>query len=129
MMAAYWPTATDNDPYITQKLNALPKIVFSRTLKKADWAHSTILGEASIETLTAMKQASGRDMVVLGSSSLASLLLRDRLVDEFRIRVQPVVLGAGRPLFRDQSQRSHLKLISAKAFKSGVLGLHYEPAR
>jgi dihydrofolate reductase len=127
-MAAYWGASTDHDPFITRRLNELPKIVFSRTLKKAGWRNSTAVREDPAEYLRRLKGQSGGDMAVLGSGSLVSALLRADLIDEFRIRVQPIILGAGRALFTEQERWHHLKLIRAKGFKSGVVALHYEPA-
>jgi dihydrofolate reductase len=73
-----------------------------------------------------LKREPGKDLVVVGSGTLVSALIRDSLIDEFFIRVRPVILGAGRPIFVDPDKRHPLKLLSAKTFKSGVIGLHYE---
>jgi dihydrofolate reductase len=126
--AAYFPTATDHDPYVTSRLNELPKIVFSRTLQTADWKPSTIVREASLHGIQELKKGEGGDLLVLGSSSLVSFLQEHDLIDEYRIRVQPIVLGTGRPLFAGLHGRHPLKLISAKPFNSGVVALHYERA-
>jgi dihydrofolate reductase len=75
-----------------------------------------------------LKEEPGRDIVVLGSSSIVSPLIRAGLVDEYKIRVQPVILGAGRPLVHGQDRRHPLKLVNARTFRSGVVALHYEPA-
>jgi len=127
-MASYWPGTEDADPFVRQRLNELPKIVFSSTLSKPSWANSVVERDDPSRAVARLKRRPGKALVVLGSSNLVSALARDGLVDEYRIRVQPVVLGAGRPLFIDQERRSHLKLVSAEPFKSGVVGLHYEPA-
>ena len=66
-------------------------------------------------------------MVVVGSGTLAGLLLREGLIDEYFVRVRPIILGSGRPLFVDPNSRHPLKLVSAKTFKTGVIGLHYKP--
>ena len=127
-MAEYWSSSTGHDPFITRRLNETPKIVFSRTMRKAAWRNSTVVHEEPAEYVRRTKRLAGKDMVVLGSSTLVSALLSEDLIDEFRIRVQPVVLGAGRPLFTEQKRWHHLTLRSAKGFRSGVVALHYEPA-
>ena len=68
-----------------------------------------------------------KSMVVIGSGSLVATLAREGLVDEYRVRIRPIILGAGKPLFVDRKARHPLKLVSSQAFDNGVLGLHYEP--
>lgn len=128
-MAEWWPSETARRvmPEIAQHLNGTAKIVFSRTLKSTAWENTTILPDASKEVILELKQRPGRDMLILASSSLVSSLMRDNLIDEYWIRVVPVVLGTGRPLFKDQSERHKLRLVSCRAFKSGVVALRYEP--
>jgi dihydrofolate reductase len=128
-MAEWWPSETARRvmPEIAQHLNDSAKIVFSRTLKTTAWENTTILPEVSKDVILGLKQRPGRDMLILASSSLVSSLMRDNLIDEYWIRVVPVVLGAGRPLFKDQRERHKLRLVSCQAFKSGVVALRYEP--
>lgn len=128
-MAEWWPSETARKvmPEIAQHLNGTPKIVFSRTLKSTAWENTTILPEASKEVVLELKQRPGRDILILASSSLVSAFTRDKLIDEYWIRVVPVVLGAGKPLFRDQRGRRKLRLVSSQAFNSGVVALRYEP--
>ena len=126
-MAAYWPTAKDKEPFISNKLTELPKIVFSRTLKKAEWNNSSVVSRSPQEVVAKLNQNPGSDIVVLGSSSIVLPLVKDGLVDEYRIRIQPIILGQGRPLLIDKSARHPLKLVGAKSFKSGVVALTYTP--
>ncbi|HXW32972.1 MAG TPA: dihydrofolate reductase family protein [Acidimicrobiales bacterium] len=128
-MAEWWPSAMARKvmPEIAEHLNGTPKIVFSKTLKTTSWENTTILPEASKKVVLELKQRPGRDMLILASSSLVSALMRDDLIDEYWIRVVPVVLGTGRPLFKDQKVRHKLRLASCQAFKSGVVALRYEP--
>jgi dihydrofolate reductase len=128
-MAEWWPseTARRDMPEIAQQLNGTAKIVFSRTLKTTAWENTTILPEPSKKVILELKQRPGRDMLILASSSLVSSLMRDDLIDEYWIRVVPVVLGSGRPLFKDQKERHKLRLVSCQAFKSGVVAVRYEP--
>lgn len=129
--STFWPTSkpAENgfDPYIDQQLNALPKIIFSRSLTEASWKPSTIIKESPGEVIPKMKSEPGKDIVVIGSGSLVATLAREGLIDEYRMRIRPIILGAGRPLFSDPNTRHPLKLVSSKAFDDGVMGLYYEP--
>src|SRR4029453_6079721 len=101
MMVAYWPTAEakKNDPVVAQGINTLPKVVFSRTLDKASWNNTKLnKGDVAAE-IRKMKTESGKDMVILGSGSIVSLLTQEGLIDEYQIAVNPVVLGNGRTIF------------------------------
>ena len=128
----YWPTATNNDPFVVGKMNSLPKIVFSTTLGKVQWGKyenaSLIKSNAEAE-VKKLKQQPGKDMVIFGSGVLVSSLLTMGLIDELRIFVQPIVLGKGLQLFRNLNERHKLKLMSSKVFKSGVVKLVYQPQK
>jgi dihydrofolate reductase len=129
-MAAYWPTpaAKEDDPRVAAKMNSLPKVVVSRTLDNAEWGSTRIVKDDVAEELTKLKQQPGKDIAVFGSSDLTVSLLRMGLVDELRIMVHPVVLGAGRSLFRTATERISLKLVSTRTFRSGSVMLCYQPA-
>jgi dihydrofolate reductase len=125
----YWPTATNNDPFVIEKMNSLPKIVFSTTLDKVQWGKydNARLIKSNVETeLSKLKQQSGKDMVIFGSGVLVSSLLSLGLIDELRIFVHPIVLGMGLQLFRNLNERHKLKLVSSTPLKSGVLKLIYQ---
>jgi len=123
-MAAYWPSAPKDE--IADKMNDLRKIVFSRTLSKAEWNNSRLVKGNIAKEVALLKQSPGKDMVILGSALLASFLLQQGLIDEYRIILDPVVLGAGNPLFAQINQRIRLKLKDAKLLASGVLILYYQ---
>ena len=125
-MAAYWPSAPADE--IADKMNNLPKIVFSKTLKEADWNNSRLVSDNIRDEVSKLKQQPGRDMVVFGSATLASYLLQEGLIDEYRVILSPVLLGDGRPLFEHITERIRLKLVTAKAFGSGVVLLSYQRA-
>jgi dihydrofolate reductase len=129
-MASYWPTpaAEQDDPRVAAKMNTLPKLVVSRTLDKADWANTRILRDDVAAELTRLKRQPGKDIAIFGSSGLVVSLLAMGLVDELRIMVHPVVLGAGRSLFRTAPERMHLHLVEARPFRSGSVLLTYRPA-
>jgi dihydrofolate reductase len=126
MMAAYWPAAT-HDP-IAEKMNSLPKIVFSKTLKSPDWTNSRVATNA-VSEIQKLKQEPGKSMVIFGSSDLAVSLMRENLIDDFRIVVSPIVLGNGKPLFHGLNDRYKLKLLKTKTFQSGHVMLYFRPDR
>jgi dihydrofolate reductase len=130
MMAAYWPTpaARQDDPGVAAKMNSLPKIVVSRTLTVTGWANSRLLEGDLATEVTKLKEQPGKDIAVFGSAGLTVSLLQLGLVDELRIMVSPIVLGAGRSLFRTAGERIRLRLLSARPFRSGNVLLTYTPA-
>ena len=125
LMAGYWPTANGE---IADFMNALPKYVFSRTLKASDWNNTRIFGENVAETAAKLKRETVKDIYLFGSADLASSLIARHLIDEFRICVAPVLLGSGTPLFRQASERQKLKLLDAKPLSVGAVILRYAPA-
>ncbi len=130
MMASYWPTAAENDPVITDKMNSMPKIVFSRTLEKVPWGkwnNARLVKDNVAEEVKKLKQQPGKDMVIFGSAGLISTLAPLGLIDEYRIIVNPVILGSGTPMFRGISDRIKLMLLRTRIFKSGVIMLYYQP--
>jgi dihydrofolate reductase len=129
-MAAYWPTPAgeQDDPRLAARMNGLPKVVVSRSLDKAEWASTRLIKDDVTEELTKLKQQPGKDIAILGSSDLTVSLLRMGLVDEVRIMVNPVVLGAGKSVFRTAGERIGLKLLKSRHFNSGNILLYYQPA-
>jgi dihydrofolate reductase len=128
LMASYWPTsiALRDDPIVAGKMNSIPKIVFSRTLKRADWNNTRLIREVDAEEISQLKQVPGKDIAIFGSSNLAVTFIHHGLIDEFRIIVNPVALGGGNPLFKGLHDRLNLKLLTAKAFHSGNVLLCYQ---
>jgi dihydrofolate reductase len=129
LMADYWPSpsATKDDPGIANKMNNLSKIVFSKTLQKVEWNNSRLVKENIAEEISTMKQQPGKDMVIFGSGSIVSTSMQLGLIDEYRIIVNPVVLGKGKPLFKDINDKHNLKLLKTKVLGSGVVILYYKP--
>ena len=129
-MAAYWPTPAgeQDDPTVAARMNGLSKIVVSRTLDKAEWVNTRLItGDVATE-LTTLKEQRGKDIAILGSSDLTASLLQTGLLNEVRIMVNPVVLGAGKSVFRTAGERAGLKLLKSRCFKSGNVLLYYQPA-
>ncbi len=126
LMAGYWPTVTTEDPIVAEVMNNLPKIVFSKTLEKVEWQNSRLVRGNIAEEITILKRQPGKDMVIYGSGSIVSTLSQLGLIDDYRLFVNPVILGSGKPLFKDLKNRINLKLLDAKTFASGTVSLHYQ---
>jgi dihydrofolate reductase len=103
-----------------------PKYVFSKSMNKLDWKNSFLLKGNITEEVKKLQQQPGKDIVVFGGSGIAQQLAKENLIDEYRIKLEPVFLGTGNPLFKDMAR---LKLIQSKAFSSGVVGLYYQPEK
>jgi len=131
LMANYWPTADaiKNDPVVADKMNMLPKIVFSKKLNHVGWNHTRLVNKNIEEEINNMKKQPGKDMVILGSGSIMSEFAQRGLIDEYRIMVNPVVLGEGKPLFKGIKGRLNLKLMKTKSFGNGNVLLYYQPER
>jgi dihydrofolate reductase len=125
MMAAYWRTAEGE---IATFMNGAQKYVFSRTLDSVEWNKTTLVKGDAVETVRKLKQQPGKDNFVFGSADFSATLMRHGLIDEYRIGLNPVVLGKGIPLFKESVEKLKLKLITTRQLKSGVVILHYEPA-
>jgi len=125
--AAFWPTAGGGDEEMTRWMNAIPKYVVSRTLKRADWNNTTIISGDLPAQVAKLKAMPGGELLVYGSPDLVDELLRHDLVDEFRLLVYPVILGSGKRMFRDRIDTHHLRLTDSRTFSSGVVLLTYVP--
>lgn len=132
--ASSWPYVPDRpgaDPgevAYARKLNAMRKIVFSKTLEKADWNNSTVEREIAPAAIEKLKQEPGKDIIIYGSASIVQALTNLGLIDEYQLLVHPLVLGEGLPLFANIEQRVNLKLVDSKTHPSGVVVLYYQPA-
>jgi dihydrofolate reductase len=121
-MAAHWPTS---DEVFAAPMNDIPKVVFSRTLKNADWAGTRVADGDLATEVARLKQQPGEDIVAHGGAGFLRSLSRLRLVDEYRLLVHPVVLGSGLAMFDDPMQ---LRLVDATAFEGGAVAHVYRPA-
>ncbi len=127
LMSGYWPTAAalNDDPTVAGMMNGFPKIVFSRSLERAKWNNTRLVKDNAAEEIRKLKTQPGKEMAILGSANLISTLLPLRLIDEYRIIINPVVLGRGNPLFKGTDDKITLKLLNTKIFKSGNVLLSY----
>jgi dihydrofolate reductase len=124
LMAGHWPNEKGE---VADFMNALPKYVFSRTLKTSDWNNTQMFGADVPGTVARLKRDNARDIFLFGSADLAAGLISHGLIDEFRIAVNPIILGGGSPLFK-QGQLTKLKLLDSRTLSTGVVILRYEPA-
>jgi dihydrofolate reductase len=128
MFAGYWPNVTSGeDKPFADKLNAIPKIVFSKTLDRAPWGQwddARIVKDSAAKEVAKLKQKSGKGIVIWGSISLAQSLMSERLIDEYQLIVCPIVLGSGKRLFRDADSFA-TKLLNTKLFDRGSVLLAY----
>ncbi len=129
-MASYWPTpaAVADSPATAEQMNSLPKIVFSRTLSKAEWNNTRLVRDNAAEEIAKLKEQPGKDMIILASSDLAASLAERGLIDEYRIMVNPIALGEGKSLFQGMKRDLPLKLLDVRRFASGNVLLSYAPA-
>jgi dihydrofolate reductase len=128
LMAQFWPTqsARDQEPYIAEHMTDLPKIVFSRTVESSTWKNTTFVRRPVAELIREQKQGTGGSILVLGSSLILADLWKEHLVDEVNVRIQPIVVGKGRPLFPQADSHQPLTLKESRMFQSGVTALRYE---
>ena len=127
LFASFWPTATNDDEIIAGKLNSIPKIVFSKSLKKAPWGKypdAEIISTDVVEAVRDLKKKDGKDIVLWGSISLSQPLMKANLIDEYHLRIVPVALGNGRPLFESTGQLN-FELYHSKQYESGLMLLQY----
>jgi len=123
--AAAWPSQTSE---MATLMNSHAKIVFSKRLTTLEWNNSHLATADAAEEIARLKQEPGKNIFVTGGATLAQSLSRLGLIEEYNLMLRPVVLGSGMPLFKDQSERLNLKLISTKTFETGAIQLIYQKA-
>jgi dihydrofolate reductase len=123
--AEAWPSRTGE---FADKFNSMPKYVVSSTLDEPGWTNSTVLRGDVVEAVSKLRQGPGGDIVVHGSARLVQTLLEHDLVDEMRLMVFPVVLGSGKRLFGDTSEKKPLRLVDSRTVGAGVAILVYRRA-
>lgn len=128
MMASYWPTpmAIEHDAVVAKGMNSANKIVFSNTLKLADWQGTQIMSGDIVKQIQKLKNSSTINMTILGSGTIVSLFAEHGLIDELNVMIDPVAIGAGSTLFAGVKQHLNFKLVATKTMKSGVVLLNYK---
>lgn len=128
MFVEFWPSATTKEEIVADKLNAIPKIVFSKSLNKAPWGKwkpAKLVKTDAAEEIIQLKRHNGKNMVLWGSISLAQSLMKEGVIDEYQLRICPVALGEGRPLFPEGISTLNMELLETKAYDNGVVFLRY----
>jgi dihydrofolate reductase len=125
--AAAWPSRSDEFGF-ADKFNSMPKYVISSTLDDPEWSNTTVLKGDVVDEVTKLKQEQDGDIVVHGSPQLVQTLIENDLVDEYRLMVFPVVLGSGKRLFGETTDKKSLRLVDSKVVGDGVSILVYQPA-
>jgi len=130
MFASFWPTPAGKaaSPFFAKILGEGQKIVFSKSLRKAEWENTVIEPVADGRTIDRLKASKGGDCLIFGSGSLVRDLTQQGLIDEYQLVLNPIILGSGRPLFSPLPKSVELHLLEAKPFKTGTVLLRYRPA-
>ena len=128
LMAGFWPTskAHRDDPIVAVGMNKAEKIVFSRTLDKADWNNTRLVKGDMLAEVRKMKQQSVKDLTVLGSGNIVSQLAQEGLIDEYQMLLNPVAIGKGKTMFEGIKEKISLKLTKTRTFGNGNVLLSYE---
>lgn len=121
-MAAHWIKEKGE---IAELMNSIPKLVFSKTLKSADWNNSKLINENASAVIRKYKEQGSKDMYVFGSANLCETFINNNLFDEYRIGVAPIILGSGRPLFTQGIASRNLSLVSTQQLVNGGVVLKY----
>jgi dihydrofolate reductase len=130
IFAGYWPNAPEEERVIAEPLNTKPKYVASRTLTDPlEWQNSTVLQGDVGEAVAALKQEDGEDLHVIGSTELVRTLIEQGLVDELRLMIDPIVLGGGKRIFRDDAELRALQLVDSEVTTTGAIFATYAPAK
>ncbi len=130
LMARYWPTemARENDPVVAERMNAMAKIVFSRTLKTATWANTRLIAEDPVAAIRRLKQEASEDMAMFGSGMIVAQLAPAGLIDEYQVVVKPMILGSGRTMFEGVPGPLWLRQTKVRSFGNGNVVVWYAPA-
>jgi dihydrofolate reductase len=132
MMEGYWPTAADkpnpskHDIEHSTWYKKVDKVVLSKTMQGQQLPNTIIISDDIEHRVKALKQQSGKEIIIFGSPSASQTLMQYGLIDEFWLFVNPVLVGKGMPLFKNIQKVTELKLVASKAFASGVVCLHYQ---
>lgn len=124
-MSAYWQNTEGENAEIAELMNNIPKLIFSETLKEVDWKNSTLINENASAEISRLKTQGGKDMYVFGSADLSETFINDDLFDEYRIGIAPVILGSGRPLFKQGISSRNLTLVSTQQLSPGGIVLKF----
>jgi dihydrofolate reductase len=132
MMHSYWPTVSANPASLARDVahanwvENVTKIVFSRSLDHTDWNNTTLVKDQIPQTIANLKTQAGKSLMIFGSPRLTHSFMELDLIDEYRLTINPVILGTGIPLFTNTAKPNSLKLLETQTFESGVIAVVYE---
>ncbi len=124
-LSQYWPNVTTEDEPLADLMNGMNKIVFSSTIDNLKWNNSKLSAKDIIEQVTELKMKEGKNIMIIGSASIVQKLTKMKLIDEYKILLFPVILGGGKPLFKELKDELYLKLTHSKTYNNGVMILTY----
>ena len=129
----YWKNVASNPDDLQypfgKKMTDTHKVVFTKTLKDSVWENTSLATGDLTSEIARLKNQNGKDMIVYGGASFVSALIKEGLIDEFHLFVNPVVLGKGLTIFKDVNHKQGLTLVNSASFECGIVLLHYEPKR
>ena len=133
-MAVYWPTvasnpeSSDEDFFMAEKLSDTPKIVFSKSVSAINWVNVTVCSNI-VEEVKELKEQKGKDILIYGGASIVASFIKENLIDEYHLFVNPVAIGKGKPIFNERTGTLKLKLVKATTSSVGITILFYEPEK
>ena len=129
-MASFWPSpmALESMPVVAERMNNLPKVVFSRSLTKGLWNNTRLFQSDLTAAVRKLKNEPGQDLVLMGSASIVLQLAEEDLIDAYQLVINPIILGAGKSMFAGLKKHLQLKLTNTRTFKNGNLVVSYERA-
>lgn len=129
MMVSFWPTpqAMQMMPDVAKQMNDLPKVVFSRSMKKAEWNNTRVVSGDIVAEIRRMKEEPGPGMVIMGSGSIVAQLATENVIDAYQLVIFPIVLGKGRTMFEGINRKLTMKLTGTRSFGNGVVVADYQP--
>jgi dihydrofolate reductase len=133
-MAVYWPTVTSNpessdeEKWMADKLNTLPKVIFSKTITHLKWTNARVANDI-LEEVKELKKEPGKDILIYGGAAIVSYFIRENLIDEYHLFINPVVIGKGKTIFTDVKQDMRLKLLHVTQSSTGIVILTYVPEK
>jgi len=131
-MAVYWPTVASNpeskeeEKWMADKLNSLPKVIFSKTVTHINWTNTRVANDI-VEEVKELKKEPGKDILIYGGAGIVSSFIRENLIDEYHLFINPVVIGNGRTIYNNVKRNTKLKLVTATSSLTGIVILTYVP--
>jgi len=133
-MAVYWPTVTSNpesreeEKWMAEKLNSLPKVIFSKTITHINWINARVANDI-VEEVKELKKEPGKDILIYGGAGIVSAFICENLIDEYHLFINPVVIGKGRTIYANIKQNMKLKLLHATPSATGIVIMTYVPEK